>query len=83
MGLVTPVEVEQAEFSTALLGYNPDQVDDLLDMISITMRRFLKTNRELSRKNYELEARIRELTTDRPDNDRTVAEYLKEETWAR
>ncbi|WP_137658281.1 DivIVA domain-containing protein [Bifidobacterium moukalabense] len=81
--LVTPIEVNDAEFTT-IKGvwnewYKASEVDDLLDAVVITMQRFLATNRELSRNNMELKRILRQLKTEYP-NSQTLTNYLKENT---
>lgn len=81
--LVTPIEVNDAEFTSIMLiyeWYRASEVDELLDAVVETMRKFLNTNRELSRENMELKRTLRKLTTAYPDLDQTINDFPKENT---
>ncbi len=80
--LVTPIEVNDAEFTSIMLiheWYRASEVDELLDAVVETMWKFLNTNRELSRENTELKRTLRKLATVYPDFDRTADDFLKED----
>lgn len=79
--LVTPIEVNDAEFTSIMLiheWYRASEVDELLDAVVETMRKFLNTNRELSRENTELKRALRKLATAYPNLDQTINDFLKE-----
>lgn len=79
--LVTPIEVNDAEFTSIMLiheWYRASEVDELLEAVVETMRKFLNTNRELSRENTELKRVLRKLATAYPDLDQTINDFLKE-----
>lgn len=79
--LVTPIEVNGAEFTSIMLiheWYRASEVDELLDAVVETMWKFLNTNRELSRENTELKRALRKLTAAYPDLDQTINDFLKE-----
>lgn len=81
--LVTPIEVNDAEFTSIMLmheWYRASEVDELLEAVVETMRKFLNTNRELSRENMELKRTIRKLTTAYPEFNQTADDSLKENT---
>lgn len=81
--LVTPIEVNDAEFTSIMLiheWYRASEVDELLDAVVETMRKFLNANRELSRENTELKRALRKLATAYPNLDQTVNDFLKENT---
>lgn len=81
--LVTPIEVNDAEFTNIMLiheWYRASEVDELLDAVVETMWKFLNTNRELSRENTELKRILRKLTAAYPDLDQTINDFLKENT---
>lgn len=81
--LVTPIEVNDAEFTSIMLiheWYRASEVDELLEAVVETMWKFLNTNRELSRENMELKRTIRKLTTAYPDLNQTINGSLKENT---
>lgn len=81
--LVTPIEVNDAEFTSIMLiheWYRASEVDELLDAVVETMWKFLNTNRELSRENMELKRTLRKLATVYPDFDQTADGSLKENT---
>lgn len=81
--LVTPIEVSEAEFTSIMLiheWYRASEVDELLDAVVETMRKFLNTNRELSRENTELKRALRKLATAYPNLDQTINDFLKENT---
>lgn len=81
--LVTPIEVDEAEFTNIMLiheWYRASEVDELLDAVVETMWKFLNTNRELSRENMELKRTIRKLATAYPNLNQTVNDFLKENT---
>lgn len=79
--LVTPIEVNEAEFTNIMLiheWYRASEVDELLDAVVETMWKFLNTNRELSRENMELKRVLRKLATAYPDLNQTADGSLKE-----
>ena len=79
--LVTPIEVNDAEFTSIMLiheWYRASVVDELLEAVVETMWKFLNTNRELSRENTELKRVLRKLATAYPDLDQTINDFLKE-----
>jgi DivIVA domain-containing protein len=79
--LVTPIEVNDAEFTSIMLiheWYRASEVDELLEAVVETMWKFLNTNRELSRENTELKRVLRKLATAYPDLDQTINDFLKE-----
>lgn len=79
--LVTPIEVNEAEFTNIMLiheWYRASEVDELLEAVVETMWKFLNTNRELSRENTELKRVLRKLATAYPDLDQTINDFLKE-----
>lgn len=81
--LVTPIEVNEAEFTNIMLiheWYRASEVDELLEAVVETMWKFLNTNRELSRENTELKRVLRKLATAYPDLDQTINDFLKENT---
>lgn len=81
--LVTPIEVNDAEFTSITLiheWYRASEVDELLEAVVETMRKFLNTNRELSWENMELKRTLRKLATVYPDFDQTADGSLKENT---
>lgn len=81
--LVTPIEVNDAEFTNIMLiheWYRASEVDELLEAVVETMWKFLNTNRELSRENTELKRVLRKLTAAYPDLDQTINDFLKENT---
>lgn len=79
--LVTPIEVNEAEFTNIMLmheWYRASEVDELLEAVVETMWKFLNTNRELSRENTELKRTLRKLATAYPDLNQTADGSLKE-----
>lgn len=81
--LVTPIEVNEAEFTSIMLmheWYRASEVDELLEAVVETMWKFLNTNRELSRENTELKRTLRKLATAYPDLNQTINDFLKENT---
>lgn len=70
-GLLTANDVRAVRFTgrTALFGrrewYAAGEVDDLLDMVEVTLT---ELGREL--------ARLRETQRERPDNDKTIEDFL-------
>lgn len=81
--LVTPIEVNDAEFTSIMLiheWYRASEVDELLEAVVETMWKFLNTNRELSRENTELKRTLRKLATTYPEFNQTADGSLKENT---
>mgnify|MGYP000239692523 FL=1 len=81
--LVTPIEVNEAEFTSIMLiheWYRASEVDELLEAVVETMWKFLNTNRELSRENTELKRVLRKFATAYPDLNQTINDFLKENT---
>lgn len=47
---VTPIDINNKEFSRKFKGYDPDEVDDFLDRITLEMESLIKEKRELEKK---------------------------------
>ncbi len=45
--MITPSDIENKQFSRTKKGYDPDEVDDFLDLIILDMEKLLKENKEL------------------------------------
>ncbi len=55
--MVTPYDIQKKEFSKTLRGFNPDEVDDFLNEIILTIQ-------ELMRENETLKDKVNNLTRD-------------------
>ena len=55
--MVTPYDIQKKEFSKTLRGFNPDEVDDFLNEIILTLQ-------ELMRENETLKDKVNNLTRD-------------------
>lgn len=47
---VTPIDINSKEFSRKFKGYDPEEVDDFLDRITLEMESLIKEKRELEKK---------------------------------
>ena len=47
--MITPADIENKVFSTAVRGYKEDEVDDFLDLIILDMEKLMKENRQLKK----------------------------------
>ena len=56
--MITPSEIQAAEFSKAVRGYNPDEVDTLLDNITVSMEQLMQENERLLKQIEEQQERI-------------------------
>ena len=45
--MITPSDIESKQFARTKKGYDPDQVDDFLDLIILDMEKLIKENKEL------------------------------------
>ncbi len=56
--MITPSEIQAAEFSKSVRGYNPEEVDTLLDNITVSMEQLLQENERLLKQIDEQQERI-------------------------
>lgn len=47
---ITPIDINSKDFDRKFKGYDPDQVDDFLDRITLEMESLIKEKRELEKK---------------------------------
>ena len=52
--MITPVDIEQKEFTRGVRGYKEEEVDTFLNLIILEMENLIRTNRELSDENSKL-----------------------------
>lgn len=45
--MITPSDIENKQFSRTKKGYNPDEVDDFLDLVILDMEKLIRENRQL------------------------------------
>lgn len=45
--MITPSDIENKQFGRVKKGYNPDEVDDFLDLVILDMEKLLRENRQL------------------------------------
>lgn len=45
--MITPSDIENKQFARAKKGYDPDEVDDFLDLIILDMEKLIRENRQL------------------------------------
>lgn len=58
--MLTPIDIDNKQFSRQLKGYNVDEVDDFLDEISADYERAMLMNKNLEDKIAELESILQE-----------------------
>ena len=46
--MITPVDIEQKEFTRGVRGYKEEEVDTFLNLIILEMENLIRTNREAS-----------------------------------
>ncbi len=56
--MITPSEIQAAEFSKSVRGYNPEEVDTLLDNITVAMEQLMSENERLLKQIDEQQERI-------------------------
>ena len=71
--MITPVDIEQKEFTRGVRGYKEEEVDTFLNLIILEMENLIRTNRELSDENRKLKE---ELATSR-NTESEVLETLE------
>ncbi len=71
--MITPVDIEQKEFTRGVRGYKEEEVDTFLNLIILEMENLIRTNRELSDENSKLKV---ELATSR-NTESEVLETLE------
>ncbi|MDO4353259.1 MAG: DivIVA domain-containing protein [Clostridia bacterium] len=71
--MITPVDIEQKEFTRGVRGYKEEEVDTFLNLIILEMENLIRTNRELSDENSKLKE---ELATSR-NTESEVLETLE------
>lgn len=54
--MITPLEIENKQFSKAMRGYNADEVDQFLDEITLDLQKLLAENERLNAKVESLES---------------------------
>ena len=52
--MITPLEIENKEFSRSIRGYNADEVDEFLDLIILDLQELLDEQEKLRRENQAL-----------------------------
>ena len=45
--MITPSDIENKQFSRTKKGYDPDEVDDYLDLIILDMEKLIRENKQL------------------------------------
>ena len=58
--MITPLEIENKEFSKQIRGYNADEVDEFLDLIIVDYEKVLNDNRNMAHKIKFLEKQLEE-----------------------
>ena len=57
--MITPTDIENKEFRRVKKGFDPDEVDEFLDLIIVDMEKLIKENRrlqdELSKANNQVD----------------------------
>ena len=71
--MITPVDIEQKEYTRGVRGYKEEEVDTFLNLIILEMENLIRTNRELSDENSKLKE---ELATSR-NTESEVLETLE------
>lgn len=61
--MLTPLEVQTAEFSKSLRGYNEKEVDEFLNEVMMSMEQLINENIDLKEKSERLEKEIKRYNT--------------------
>ena len=56
--MITPVDIEQKEFTRGVRGYREEEVDTFLNLIILEMENLIRTNKELSDENSKLKEEL-------------------------
>ncbi len=56
--MITPVDIEQKEFTRGVRGYREEEVDTFLNLIILEMENLIRTNKELSEENSRLKEEL-------------------------
>ncbi len=56
--MITPGDIQSAEFSKSVRGYNPEEVDDLLDKITVSFEQMIAENERLTKQIEDQQERI-------------------------
>ena len=56
--MITPVDIEQKEFTRGVRGYKEEEVDTFLNLIILEMENLIRTNKELSEENSKLKEEL-------------------------
>lgn len=59
--MITPLQIQEKEFSRGVRGYKEDEVDDFLDELIVQMETLLKENVALKQQAEELEAELAQI----------------------
>lgn len=54
--MITPLEIQEKEFSRGLKGFKEDEVNEFLDEITLDLERLLEENRQMQLANEQLQA---------------------------
>lgn len=60
--MLTPIDIENAEFKKAALGYSQEEVDDFLDKVIVDFEKLYKDNSKLTNKIANLEEKLSKYT---------------------
>lgn len=52
--MITPLDIQNKEFSKGVRGYNQEEVDEFLDLVTVDMEKLIKENVELKAQNDKL-----------------------------
>ena len=61
--MISPLEIQEKEFSKGLKGFKEDEVNEFLDQITLDLERLLEENRQLKAENQQLEEELKKYKT--------------------
>lgn len=56
--MITPVDIEQKEFTRGVRGYREEEVDTFLNLVILEMENLIRTNKELTNENNKLKEEL-------------------------
>ncbi len=61
--MITPLEIQEKEFSRGIKGYKEEEVDEFLDQITLDLERLIEDNRQLRSENAQLQNELEKFHT--------------------
>lgn len=61
--MISPLEIQEKEFSKGLKGFKEDEVNEFLDQITLDLERLLEENRQLKAENQQMQEDLKKYQT--------------------